>query len=240
MVPIDVNDIVERTLTLASNIECELYQCARHSSKLRVIEELRQWLKFGQKHGSFKYACTTDGKKNLRDLCYEVFEGIGFTDDLLAKNCITMVGLLDEVDRYAIRFNTDDDKVYEIDDYYTDEEGYIDRYLDKEGEIIVPYQQVLISVWRGKQGHVTVGYHTFFHAIRQYFLDKERSDLALNISQQFGLTDISNYYCDQLSVIPSVLEELTTEILFANRPKWREYYPRAQEITALINDRFHG
>ncbi|MDB1125002.1 hypothetical protein [Vibrio algarum] len=241
--PIDVDEIIDRTLKIASDIECELYQCARHSSKFTVIEGLRQWLKLGNKAGPFKGACTIDdgqnGNRNIREFCYEVFKSIDCEDDQLAKNCLSMVDFIGNESRYAIRFNTDDDREYEIDDYYEDDDGFISRHLNKNGDVIVPFQTVLITFWRAEQIHTTVGYHTFFHALREYFNDNDRPDLSQAISHQFGLTDRSEYACDQLSVIPSVLNEITTELLFANRPKWRDYYASSQEIIALINDRFN-
>ncbi|WP_375749780.1 hypothetical protein [Vibrio sp. HN007] len=240
MNPINVNNIVERTLQLASDIESDLYQYARHSSKLKLIEEVRLWLKFGQKKGSLTYACTYDGGKNLRELCYEVFSNVGFSFESLTTYSLSMCTLIGNEGYYAIRFNTDDDKEYAMDDYYVDEDGYIDQHFNKNGDMVVPYRQVLLTVWREKESHLSIHYHTFYHALWRYLLDKEEHTFAQQVAEQFGLNEESEYYCDRLAIIPSLLDELTSEIILANRSKWREYSFRSREIKELINGQFYN
>lgn len=156
----------------------------------------------------------------------------------LVEECISMKALIGLEHLTAIRFNTADDREHELDDYFTDEEGYVSRYLDVDGNVIVPYQQIVLSLVRDKQKHVTVSYHTFFHALRKYLLEKGETELSQKVSSEFGLSNDSEYACDQLAIIPSALSELCTEILFAKRKQWHKYRKTADEIEGMINNNF--
>lgn len=239
MSAIKVKHIIENTLAIVNDVEAELYQKARHSSKLGEIADFKQWLKFRHKQGAFQYACTIDGNYNARQLCIEVFDHIGFSPETIAECCLEMISLIGNDGYFAIRFNPDDATEYGPDDYFEDQDGFVDINKDKDGELIVPYQKVLLTVWREYHAHVSIEYHVFFHALRQYLKEQNCDGAVQAISQKFGLTDESDAYCDQLTIIPSFLAELTTELLLARLDSWRSISIRAAALSDSINSRFY-
>ncbi|WP_133638295.1 hypothetical protein [Photobacterium lutimaris] len=234
-----MKQIIENTLAIVNDVEAELYQKARHSSKLGEIADFKQWLKFRHKQGAFQYACTIDCDYNARQLCIEVFDHIGFSPETIAECCLEMTSLIGNDGYFEIRFNPDDATEYGPDNYFNDEDGLVDINKDKDGELIVPYRKVLLTVWREYPAHVSVEYHVFFHALRQYLKEQNCASSVQAISQKFGLTDESDAYCDQLAVTPDFLQELTTELLLARIDSWRSISPRVAALSELINSRFY-
>ncbi|AJR05082.1 hypothetical protein H744_1c0049 [Photobacterium gaetbulicola Gung47] len=239
MSAIEVKRIIDNTLAIVNDVEAELYQNARHSSKLSEIADFKQWLKFGHKQGAFCYACTIDGDYNARQLCFEVFDHIGFSPETIAEYCLEMISMVGNDDYFAIRFNPDDATEYGPDDYFEDQDGFVDCNKDKDGELIVPYRKVLLTVWREYPAHVRVEYHVFFHALRQYLQAQSCDGSVRAIAQKFGLTDESDAYCDRLAIIPSFLNELTTELLWARLDSWHTISTRAAALSESINGRFY-
>ncbi|MGR5065721.1 hypothetical protein [Photobacterium sp. DNB22_13_2] len=240
MSSINVKQIIESTLVIVNDIETELYHDARHSSKLGEIADFKQWLKFGQKQGAFKYAYTINCDYGIRQLCCEVFDYIGFSPTELTNYCLEMTSLIGNDGHFAIRFNPKDATEYGPDDYFEDDKGHLDTHKDTDGELLVPYRKVLLTVWREGDAHVEVDYHVFFHALRQYLKEQHSDQLVQAVSQKFGLTDESDNYCDQLAIIPSFLHELTTELLLARIDSWRSVSTRVATLSDSINGRFYS